>query len=85
VIDESALIRALQEEWIAGAGLDVFEREPLPSDSLLWDLRNVVITPHFAGMTPYYSDRVIEIFCDNLQRYRRGEPLRNVVDKQLAY
>jgi phosphoglycerate dehydrogenase-like enzyme len=85
VIDEAALVRALQEEWIAGAGLDVFEREPLPSDSPLWDMRNVVITPHFAGMTPYYSDRVIEIFCDNLQRYRRGEELRNVVDKQLAY
>ncbi len=85
VIDESALIRALQEEWIAGAGLDVFEREPLPSDSPLWDMRNVVITPHFAGMTPHYSDRVIEIFCDNLRRYQRGEPLRNVVDKQLAY
>ena len=85
VIDEAALIRALQEERIAGAGLDVFEREPLPSDSPLWDMRNVVITPHFAGMTPHYSDRVIEIFCDNLQRYRRGEPLRNVVDKRLGY
>ncbi len=85
VIDEAMLVRALQEEWIAGAGLDVFEREPLPSDSPLWDMRNVVITPHFAGMTPHYSDRVIEIFCDNLQRYRSGEPLRNVVDKELAY
>ena len=48
-------------------------------------MRNVVITPHFAGATPYYSDRVIEIFCTNLQRYRRGEPLINVVDKRLAY
>jgi phosphoglycerate dehydrogenase-like enzyme len=85
VIDETALIRALQEERIAGAGLDVFEREPLPSDSPLWDMRNVVITPHFAGMTPHYSTRVIEIFCDNLRRYQRNEPLRNVVDKQLAY
>jgi phosphoglycerate dehydrogenase-like enzyme len=85
VIDEPALVRALQEEWIAGAGLDVFEREPLPADSLLWDMRNVVITPHFAGATPFYSDRVIEIFCDNLRRYQAGDTLLNVVDKQLAY
>jgi phosphoglycerate dehydrogenase-like enzyme len=85
LVDEQALIRALEEGWIAGAGLDVFEREPLPDDSPLWDMRNVVLTPHFAGATPHYADRVTGIFVENLRRYQRGDPLLNVVDKQLAY
>lgn len=85
LVDEKMLVRALLEGWIAGAGLDVFEREPLPADSPLWDMRNVVITPHFAGATPVYADRVTDIFTENLRRYQRGEPLVNVVDKRLAY
>jgi phosphoglycerate dehydrogenase-like enzyme len=85
IIQESALITALKEGWIAGAGLDVFEKEPLPPDSPLWDMENVIITGHFAGLTPFYFDRVLEIFLENVKRYRSGEPLINVVDKQRGY
>jgi len=84
-VQERALIRALQEGWIAGAGLDVFETEPLPEDSPLWDMDNVIITAHYAGATPHYNERAMAIFLDNLRRYRAGEPLRNVVDKRLGY
>jgi phosphoglycerate dehydrogenase-like enzyme len=84
-IQESALIHALREGWIAGAGLDVFESEPLPEDSPLWNMDNVIITSHYAGLTPHYHERATAIFVDNLRRYRAGEPLRNVVDKALGY
>jgi phosphoglycerate dehydrogenase-like enzyme len=84
-IDESALVRALSEGWIAGAGLDVFEQEPLPETSPLWQLDNVIVTAHYAGMTPEYDERALAIFLDNLGRYRAGEPLRNVVDKAAGY
>ncbi|MGC8782588.1 MAG: NAD(P)-dependent oxidoreductase, partial [Anaerolineae bacterium] len=84
-MDEAALIRALREGWIAGAGLDVFEKEPLPADSPLWQMENVIITAHYAGATPHYNERAMAIFLDNLRRYRAGEPLRNVVDKTLGY
>jgi len=85
VVDEAALVHALEAGEIAGAGLDVFEHEPLAESSPLWDMGNVVLTPHFAGATPHYSDRVTGIFCENLRRWQDGEPLINVVDKQLAY
>jgi phosphoglycerate dehydrogenase-like enzyme len=85
IIDEGALVKALQEGWIAGAGLDVFEEEPLPEDSPLWKQENVIITPHYAGATPHYDERAMAIFLDNLRRYKAGEPLRNVVDKKLGY
>ena len=85
IIDEDALIQALQEGWTAGAGLDVFEEEPLPEDSPLWGLENVIVTAHYAGITPYYDERAMAIFLDNLRRYKAGEPLRNVVDKKLGY
>jgi phosphoglycerate dehydrogenase-like enzyme len=85
IVDEQALIAALRDGGIGGAGLDVFEHEPLPDDSPLWTLKNVIVTPHFAGATPHYAERVTDIFVDNLARYRRGEPLRNVVDKARAY
>lgn len=84
-IDEPALIRALREGWIAGAGLDVFEKEPLPADSPLWQMDNVIITAHYAGATPHYNERALALFLDNLRRYVAGEPLRNVVDKSLGY
>lgn len=84
-IDEAVLIRALREGWIAGAGLDVFEKEPLPADSPLWQMENVIITAHYAGATPHYNERALGVFLDNLRRYRAGEPLRNVVDKSLGY
>lgn len=85
VIDERALVRALQEGRIAGAGLDVFAVEPLPVDSPLWDMENVIITGHYAGATPVYERRIMAIFLDNLRRYVAGEALRNVVDKALGY
>lgn len=84
-VQESALILALQEGWIAGAGLDVFETEPLPEDSPLWEMEKVIITSHYAGSTPHYHERAMAIFLDNLRRYRAGEPLRNVVDKKIGY
>ncbi len=84
-IDEQALIEALREGSIAGAGLDVFETEPLPSDSPLWGFENVIITSHYAGITPHYHKRALAVFLDNLERYVAGETLRNVVDKELGY
>ena len=85
IVDESALVCALDEGWIAGAGLDVFEEEPLPKDSPLFGLENVIVTAHYAGVTPNYDERAMAIFLDNLRRYKAGEPLRNVVDKKLGY
>jgi len=85
VVDNAALIKALTEGWIAGAGLDVFEKEPLPEDSEFWKLGNVIVTPHISGSTPYYADRVTQIFCKNLVRYLEGKPLVNLVDKNAGY
>ena len=84
-VDEAALAQALEEQRIAGAGLDVFAEEPLPPDSPLWAMENVIITAHYAGSTPRYNERAMAIFLDNLRRYRAGEPLRNVVDKRAGY
>jgi phosphoglycerate dehydrogenase-like enzyme len=84
-IEEQALIRALREGWIAGAGLDVFVEEPLPATSPLWAMENVIVTAHYAGLTPHYDERAMAIFLDNLRRYQAGEPLRNVVDKAAGY
>ena len=84
-IDESALVRALETGMIAGAGLDVFSTEPLPADSPLWALPDVIVTAHYSGESPAYYERAFSIFLDNLQRYVNGEPLRNVVDKKLCY
>lgn len=85
IVDETALIRALQEGWIAGAGLDVFEREPLPPDSPLWELENALLSPHVAGFTPRYDERAAALFAQNLARYVAGEPLLNLVDKAKGY
>jgi phosphoglycerate dehydrogenase-like enzyme len=84
-IDETALARALREGWIGGAGLDVFEHEPLPAESPLWGLENMIITPHYAGSSPHYDERAMAIFLDNLARYRAGQPLTHVVDKRAGY
>src|SRR4051794_11470752 len=80
-VDEAALVAALQEQRIAGAGLDVFAEEPLSPTSPLWTMQNVVITAHDAGLTPRYNEPAMAIFLDNLRRYRAGTDLRNVVDK----
>lgn len=84
-IEASALLRALQEGWIAGAGLDVTDPEPLPADSPLWHMDNVILGQHTSGSSPYNADRITEIFLDNLGRYRRGEGLHNIVDKVHGY
>lgn len=85
VIDEQALIRALREGWIAGAGLDVAETEPLPSNSPLYGMPNVILTPHIAGVSVHYEKRLAELFADNLRRYRAGEPLLNRFDPERGY
>jgi phosphoglycerate dehydrogenase-like enzyme len=85
VIDEKALIRALEEGWIAGAGLDVVEQEPLPSDSPLYSMQNVILTPHISGSSVNYDKRLAELFADNLRHYRAGEPLRNRYDPARGY
>ena len=85
VVDEAALVHALRKQWIAGAALDVFEEEPLPSASPLWSLPNVMVTPHVAGEPADYARRVAEVFVDNLLRLRRGEPFRNVIDFDRGY
>ena len=85
IIQEKYLIRALQEGWIAGAGLDVFEQEPLPDSSPLWDMENVIVTPHHAGSSPNHMNRLIDLFKENLKRYQNGDKMINVVDKQVGY
>ena len=84
-INEADLVCALQEGWIAGAGLDVFETEPLPAQSPLWDMENVIITPHVSGHNPFYFERCAEIFGENLRRFMAGEELLNVRDKIRQY
>lgn len=84
-LEPTALIRALQEGWIAGAGLDVTDPEPLPDDSPLWGMENVILCQHTSGSSPYNAERITQIFLDNLGRYRRDEPLLNVVDTVAGY
>ena len=76
---------ALESGILAAAGLDVTEVEPLPSDSPLWELPNVIITPHVGGQSRLRIDQMTDFFCDNLRRYLAGEPLANLVDKQLGF
>lgn len=85
IVGEAALVRALRDGWIAGAGLDVFEREPLPAEHPFYELENVIITPHVSGTSPRYMDRAVPLFCENLHRYLQGEPLLNLVDKERGY
>ena len=84
-IDEEALVRALKEGWIGGAGLDVFSEEPLPSTSPFWRLANVVLTPHSSGGSPHIGRRSAELFCENIRRFLAGEELLNIVDKKEGY
>jgi phosphoglycerate dehydrogenase-like enzyme len=84
-VDPLALFEALRTRRIAGAALDVFDREPLPADSPLWGLDNLLITPHTAGLTDKLWSRHYELFSENLRRYRAGEPLLYVVDKHKGY
>ncbi|HEX8228864.1 MAG TPA: D-2-hydroxyacid dehydrogenase [Chloroflexia bacterium] len=85
LVDEDAMIEALREGKLGGAGLDVFREEPLPPNSPLWDMPNVLVTPHVSGSSPHYNERATAIFADNLSRYTRGDPLRNRVIKERGY
>lgn len=85
IIDEGALIEALESGRIRGAGLDVFEEEPLPSSSPLWRMDNVCITPHVAGLSPRFWERETSLIIENTRRYLAGQPLLNVVDKGAGY
>ena len=84
-VDEGALVRALQEGWIGAAALDVFETEPLPATSPLWDMPNVLISPHMGSDSERYMERMTEVLYYNLVRYAEGRPLRNVVDPREGY
>lgn len=85
VVDEEMLIRALSENWIAGAGLDVFATEPLPVESRLWGLPNVIYSPHVSGSIENEIEMAADLFIDNLKRYLNGDRLFNVVDKKKGY
>ena len=85
IVDEEALLRALDEHWIAGAGLDVFATEPLPQDSRLWELPNVILSPHISGGMEDYFEIATEFFSENLRRYLDGRKLISVIDKQRGY
>ena len=85
VVDQTALAEALADGRLAGAVLDVFEREPLPASSPLWDMENVIVTPHCSSVYPGWELRAADMFCDNLARRLAGEPLENVVDPARGY
>jgi phosphoglycerate dehydrogenase-like enzyme len=85
IVDHSALSKALQEHKLAGAALDVFPNEPLPGNSPLWKMHNVILTPHIAGNSPQYDERAVQLFAENLNRYLSGLPLYNVYDPERGY
>jgi len=85
IVDEPALIRALKDGHLAGAGLDVTEVEPLPSDNPLWDAPNLIITPHISGGSQLTTELMWTIFFENVGHFVKGEPLRNLTDKKLGY
>ena len=85
LVDEPAMIEALGNGVIAGAGLDVFAEEPLPAASPLWAMENVIVSPHMSGDFHGHKAAMAEVFIENFRRYRAGEPLMNVVDKRLGF
>lgn len=84
-VDQHDLVEALQSGQVGAAALDVFEDEPLPASSPLWDMENVILTPHVAGETPRYAERALALFADNMERWRSGGDLRNRVDLSAGY
>lgn len=85
VVDADALLEALRQHRLAGAALDVFSEEPLPSDSPFWELPNVLLTPHVAGVSPHYTSRAVDLFRENLRRYLEGRPLLNRINLNSGY
>ena len=85
LIDESALVDALESGHVGGAALDVFQEEPLSPDSPFWAIPNVLVCSHSAGTSDHENERITDIFCENLRRYLAGQPLRNVFDKDRMY
>lgn len=85
IVDHSALITALDDDQIAGAALDVYPEEPLPDEDPLWKLPNVILTPHIAGISPFYNQRAVALFVDNLNRYLNGQDPLNLIDLQRGY
>ena len=85
VVREASLVESLQSGHLRGVGLDVTEIEPLPESSLLWEMPNVLITPHVGAQSADRVDVTTDFFCDNLTRFREGKPLRNRVDKNLGF
>jgi phosphoglycerate dehydrogenase-like enzyme len=85
IVDHTALIPALKDRKIAGAALDVYPEEPLPADSPLWKLPNVILTPHISGNTPFYNERAMQLFSENLRRYLGDLPLYNLIDLEGGY
>ena len=85
IIDEEALVKALDEKRIAGAGLDVTDREPLPPESRLWEFDNVILSPHVSGGHEDYVIRATALFCENLRRFLAGKKLLNVIDRKKGY
>ena len=85
IVDEAALVDALENHRIGGAGLDTVPQEPLPDGHPLWRMDNVLITPHVGGGSPYRQDVIVERFCENLQRFVTGQPLLGLIDKRKGY
>jgi phosphoglycerate dehydrogenase-like enzyme len=85
IVDEAALVRALYEGRIAGAGLDTFAVEPLPGESPLWDAPNTLITPHVTPQVPDRTGRSADIVCENIRRFAAGEPLLNRLTRDDVY
>ena len=85
IMDDASLVEALETGQIAGAGLDVTPQEPLPGDHPLWNMPNVIITPHTAGGSPNRQDRIVNLFCENLRRFLKGENMLSVIDKKKGY
>jgi phosphoglycerate dehydrogenase-like enzyme len=85
VVDEPALVEALRSGHLSGAALDVFDQEPLPASSPLWEMENVLVSPHSASTSDRENERLTDLFCDNLRRFLDSQPLRNVLNPDLYY